>query len=280
MQCDLFDSSKGIISSSSLRSSLFAIGADQADILYIHSDMNLGVPNPNIRRNQMLEIIFEQILSLGVKTIFFPTYTFSFCNGENYDPANSRSYMGALNEYARKRNDVYRSMDPLMSVCAFGYDLGPVKDIEKESIGLHSTFDLLSAKSRVKYLFLGPRLGSCFTFMHYLEWKACVPYRYNRPFSGLVVDNNRLREDTYDLFVRYRNVLPNDNSFIYEEILLKNNKMSFTDLGNGGLSLVDQEIATDVYLDLLKRDMNFFIQEPFDRNKVDDSFYVKQMRAL
>lgn len=280
MYNDLFSHSGKILNDGMLRSKLLALKAHEADVLYIHTDLNFGSPNPSLNRVDILEILYNQILELGVKTIFFPTYTFSFCNKENYDPINTKCYMGALNEYARKQKGVLRSLDPLMSVCVLGKDLTPATDIKAESIGLGSTFDLLSQMRNVKYLFLGPRLGSCFTFMHYLEWKVGVPYRYDRVFHGNIIHDSQIIEDSRTLFVRYKDVLPNKNSYTYEDMMLAHGIMLSSEFGGGLLSVVDQQSATEVYIDLLKKDPNYFIQTPFDEKTADKEFLVKNMRAL
>lgn len=75
-----------------------------------------GTPNPNLKRKELLGEIYETLLTLKVSTICMPTFTFSFCNGKDYDPRHSGSKMGALNEYFRKQDGVIRSVDPLMSV--------------------------------------------------------------------------------------------------------------------------------------------------------------------
>ena len=68
------------------------------------------------------------------------------------------------------------------------------------------TFDLIHRTSlNVKFLFLGPSIGDCYTYMHYKEERVNAPYRYNKTFKGIITDKGHSYEDSFDLFVRYSN---------------------------------------------------------------------------
>ena len=276
----LFESSAGKVTTTSFRDALFTSQAHEADVLYVHSGLKFGQPAKGLSRADLLSNMMEIIVNLGVKTICMPTFTFSFCNGENYDVQSSRSHMGALNEHFRKSPDVTRSADPLMSVAAFGEDLDLVQDLGIQSTGKNSNFDKLDSRSNVKFLFLGVHPGDCFTYMHYLEWKAGVPYRYDREFTGEVVDNGISTSVTKQLFVRYNGVTPNDASYTYGDLLLERGDLSKVNVGDSSLSAVSLESARDLYLSLLNDDPNYFITEPFDAASVTKTFSVRNMVAL
>jgi aminoglycoside 3-N-acetyltransferase len=276
----LFESSTGKVTTASFREALLSAHAHEADVLYVHSGLKFGQPAKGLSRYDLLSNLVETIIDLGVKTICMPTFTFSFCNGENYDVQASKSHMGALNEHFRKRTDVTRSADPLMSVAAFGEDMNLVQDLGIQSTGKDSNFDKLNSCSNVKFLFLGVHPGDCFTYMHYLEWKADVPYRYDRDFTGEVVDNGVSTTVTKKLFVRYNGVVPNDASYTYGDLLLETGQLSKVNLGDSSLSSVSLEPARELYLSLLNDDPNYFITEPFDPDKVTDTFSAHNMVAL
>ena len=276
----LFESSSGNVTTSSLRNALLSAHADEADVLYVHSGLNFGVPPKGIDRKSLLSGVEEMILSLGVKTVCMPTFTFSFCNGEGYDVGLSKSRMGALNESFRKRSDVVRSAEPLMSVAARGNDLDLVQNLGMQSTGKDSTFDKLDSRQNVRFLFLGVHPGDCFTYMHYLEWKAGVPYRYDRQFTGEVIENGDRKLVTKLLFVRYNGVTPNNASYTYGDMLYEQKKLSRINVGDSTISAVSLESARELYLNLLNDDPNYFITEPFDKSKVTDEFVVTDMVAL
>ena len=69
----LFRASDGTwITSATLSRAIKETGAVDCDILYIHSGLNLGVPNPELDRHTILQSLFEVIMSLGVPTICMP----------------------------------------------------------------------------------------------------------------------------------------------------------------------------------------------------------------
>lgn len=263
-----------------LRAALDGVQAHDCRALYMHTGLSFGLPNPELSRSKLLEAIYQTVRSLKVPTLCVPTFTFSFCNGENYDSARSRSRMGALNEFIRRRPEAIRSIDPLMSVAVVGEDRDLAENLGHESIGVNSTFYKLSRRQGVKFLFLGVRLGDCFTYMHYLEWAAGAPYRYDREFTGKITHAGRTYEDTYRLFVRYNNVKPNAASYTYEQLLVERGLLRVAALGDHSIWCVGEPEARSVYLELLRKDPNYFIETPFRAQEADATFVAQEMVAL
>jgi aminoglycoside 3-N-acetyltransferase len=283
---NLFKARNGFISNVEIYKSMLSVKANEADILYIHTALNFGIPNNELSRKNIVEIIYEAILKLNVRTIIFPTYTFSFCNGLPFSLTDSHSKMGLINEYARLLPESYRSIDPLMSNVAIGKDLNFIRDIGKYSIGENSTFDLLhKAKSnlKIKFLFLGPKIGDCFTYMHYIEHNQKIPYRYAKKFTGLIETPTQSYNDTYELFVRFDNVKPNDGSYIYENFLIEKNIAHVSNIGASSIKTLEMNQAYDEYLNFLKISPNFFIKDLFykdDKINNTKNFQVQDMVAL
>ena len=117
------------VTNHALYDTLIKLEADKCKILYIHSSLSFGTPNPQLKKSQLLGAILDVIKALNVKTVCMPTFTFSFCNAKDYDPAKSSSRMGALNEYFRKQEEVLRSVDPLMSTALLGEDTDLVLNV-------------------------------------------------------------------------------------------------------------------------------------------------------
>jgi aminoglycoside 3-N-acetyltransferase len=263
-----------------LRAALDSVQAHDCQVLYMHTGLSFGLPNSELSRAELLDAIYHAIRGLGVPTLCVPTFTFSFCNREDYDSARSKSRMGALNEFIRRRPEAIRSVDPLMSVAVVGEDRDLAGNLGHESIGLNSTFDKLSRRQGVKFLFLGVRLGDCFTYMHYLEWVAGVPYRYNREFTGKITHAGRTYEDTYQLFVRYHNVKPNAASYTYEQLLAERGLLRVAALGDSSIRCIAEPEARALYLELLSRDPNYFIEHPFRAEEAERTFVADEMVAL
>lgn len=281
MDSYLFKHDSRLISASDLLETLRRLRVDQCDVLYIHTGMQFGLPNLQLGRSGVLETMAEILYGLGVSTLVMPSYTFSFCEGQPFDKAKSASSMGALNEYMRVKHQWLRSCDPLMSNILHGDERGLLAHIGKESVGRGSTFDLLSSLSaKVKFLFLGPRVHDCFTYMHYLEAIKQVPYRYNFTFNGTVIDGERSYEDQYTLFIRDEGVQAGGGAKIYENMLIERGVAGFERLGGGAITVVDLDQARNMYLDLLAMSPNFYIEEVFDKPVRPLSFAPRKMVAL
>lgn len=277
----LFKTTRGDpVTGDDVRRALDQVKALDCQILYMHSGLSFGLPNPGLSRGELLAAVYQALRQLAVPTLCVPTFTFSFCNGEPYDSANSKSRMGMLNEFIRRQPEAIRSVDPLMSVAVVGRDRDLAENLGHASIGADSTFDRLGRRPGVKFLFLGVRLGDCFTYMHYLEWVSGVAYRYDREFTGRIIHAGQTYEDTYRLFVRYHNVKPSTASYGYEQMLIDRGLLAVAPLGDGFLSCVGEPEARAVYLELLRKNPNYFIERPFLPGEADRTFTAQDMVAL
>jgi len=184
------------------------IGAGETDILFVHSELSFGVINKDIGREKLKELLVEILCELGVKTLIFPTFTFSFCNEQVYDIEKSKTAMGMLPEYIRKRADSIRTDDPMLSVTILGESCGLDEMTGESSCGEGGIFGALKRSGkRVKFLFLGTTVNMCFTYLHYIEEVKKVPYRYLREFCGKIIKDGNEYDSRVLLNVRYKDVI-------------------------------------------------------------------------
>ena len=281
-QEQLFQASDGSwVTPQALEQALRAVGAQDADVLFIHSDLTFGMPDMTRSRQEIMAGMLQAVLALGVGTVCVPTFTFSFPNGRDYDVRRSRSRMGAFNEYLRKQPQAVRSVDPLMSVALLGDKQYLVKDIGHESVGRDGTFDLLHREpGRVKFLFLGVRPAACFTYTHYMEYQLQVPYRYNRAFTGTITDaDGHTYRDTYQLYVRYAGVEPTSRDD-FEQLLLRTGAMQKATCGDGKVYCVEESDAYEAFMEQMRQNINYILERPYPR-VLDDTFNVTgEMVAL
>jgi aminoglycoside 3-N-acetyltransferase len=276
----LFKSKIGAsITNVELKEKIQELNAHKCDVLYVHTALNFGVPQ--IKKTELLKELFTMFTSLGTPTLIFPTFTFSFPNGEDYDVQNTKTPMGVFNEYFRKQNGVIRSIDPLMSNALLGKHVEFVSETGKNSCGKNSTFDMLhKTELNVKFLFFGTRIGDCFTFMHYIENELNVPYRYARSFTGKITNNSKLYTDTYYLPIRYSNVTPGPGSYIYENIMLERSIAKQKLIGDSKITIVPEQAAFVLYQDIIQSYPCFFISEPFNEAEKTTEFHANNMAAL
>lgn len=172
-----------------VRDCLKAVGADDCEILFVHTDILFGRPNRALGRSGYLQELYQVLLELGVPTLVFPSFSYSFANHEDYDVRQSRTSMGALIEYIRKQPGVRRSLDPLLSLLVVGArkDLATGLPV-RHSFGADSGFDRLHRAGGVKFLFFGAEFEEYFTYIHYIEKVLDVPYRFDMSFTGTITD--------------------------------------------------------------------------------------------
>lgn len=257
---NLFKTKQGEwLTNKDLLETLLKLEADKCEVLYIHSAMSFGIPNMELKTRGLMHEICKVLDELKVATLVMPTFTFSYPNGIIYDHNKSKTKMGTLNDFFRKQEGVVRSFDPLMSVAVKGKDKGLALDVTTHSIGDNSTYDMIRNRDNVKFLFLGTRIGDCFTYMHYLEWLYGVNYRYERRFVGTsIIDGKEVRNE-YDLFVRYNGVTPNGNTYVYENDMYKDKLAFKANFGDSSISIVDKCPATFAYKVFLDKAPYYFV---------------------
>jgi len=240
------------------------VKADDCDVLLVHTELSFGAPNRELKRKELVEILYDAICELGVKTLVFPTFTFSYGNREDYDVLNTKCKMGMLNEYVRKLGDAERSEDPLMSVCVVGEHKELAQISGNKSLGEGSFFDRFHQIENARILFFGSQLGQCHTHMHYVEEKLRVPYRYDKEFEGHIIDKNgNKREDKHILYVKYRDVLPSVPAS-FEEEMIKEGSFIKKKVGDSSMSCFTEKVAYQKAVEWLTRDVNCFLAEPYD----------------
>lgn len=275
----LFKSKNGNVTKLDLYNALIAIEANKCEYLFIHSEINFGLPNPDLSKKELLGHIYDVIKSLRVKNLLVPTFTFSFCNREDYDVQNSKSSMGIFSEYFRKLPNVKRSIDPLMSVAMIGEDYSVIDNIGYNSCGENSTYDLLHKKGNTKFLFLGNRMSDCMTYTHYMEVVKKVPYRYAKKFEGNVINNGIETHETYFLDVRYKDIFPFNDRRI-DELMLSNNGGKTIELGDSVICIAEEDKVYKYLGEAIEKDPDFMLCHKCPQGPFDDEYIYEKKVAL
>ncbi|MFZ0035367.1 MAG: AAC(3) family N-acetyltransferase [Sedimentisphaerales bacterium] len=120
--------------------------------------------------------------------IIIPTYSYSYTKNEDYDILHTPSEIGVVTEYLRNKFAAKRTVDALFSYLVFAGRISDkhfeVKDYEP--FGDESLIGELFAKDG----YVGSIGGvlSYITEVHFLERKLGVSYRYNKSFTGTIID--------------------------------------------------------------------------------------------
>lgn len=174
------------------------------DAICVHSSVK-SVGQPAFREGFMDIVIDAFKECVGPEgTIIMPTFTYNFCNGEDYDVINSPSTVGALGEYFRMLPDVTRTLDPNFSCAVWGKERAYfTEDINRYQCWGEGTIWERMKHKNTKIILMGVDYES-FTFLHHIEAVAKVPYRYYKRFTGdIKVAGVIEAKDTYsDYYVR------------------------------------------------------------------------------
>lgn len=172
------------------------IGVNDGDTLLVFSNIQtFGLVENNLAG--IFQAVTEVLGSGG--TLIVPTFSFSFCNKQEFDYFQTPSAVGVFTNFVLRHADSVRSLHPNHSIAAVG---AKAKDVtqytDKSSFGEGSVFTTM-LQYKVKVLSLGVITN---TYVHYVEQVAGVPYRYNKDFSGLIIYGDKSWLDTFPMFVR------------------------------------------------------------------------------
>ena len=248
------------------------VGAHDCDNLFIHSDIIFGKTPTGFNRKEYLSILLEVLEGLGVKNIIVPTFTYSFCNNEVYDVIKSKTSMGALNEYIRKQEGRYRSMDPLLSISVPMALKDNFSSVSDHSLGEGSGLDIVHHLGGVKFLFLGVPMGICFTYLHYIEKMLDVPYRFDLPFDGEMIDyDGKHINKTQYIHTACYGVKPKD-FYHFEDYLYDIGKMKKERLGDKYVECITEEDAYEEIVKMINKDINYFLEQPFTEADLEHKY--------
>ncbi len=238
-------------------------GIKKGGVLMLHADLarfgKLGeISDKKEFANVFIEAFREALGEEG--TLVVPTFTYSFCNNEVYDPDNTPSRVGLFTEELRKRKDAFRSIHPIFSVAAIGKKAKELtQNISKNSFGEGSVYDKLLKIKNSKYVIFGVDYFSC-TQVHYIEEKLRAPYRYVKKFKGKIKEKGKIYNDEYEYYVR-----PLDESVVpdfdkIENHLLNAGFLKKTALGNDFISVTKISDICKEGTKMFKKDPNFFLK--------------------
>lgn len=176
----------------------------KGDVLFIHSNLGFfGRPEGTETSAQLCNLFFDALLRrIGNKgTLVVPAFTYSFPRRQVFDPTESPAEMGTFAEWLRIHPDARRSCDPCYSVVAVGAEAEALTaQTAENSFAPESFFGrFLDADGVV--LNLNFDAGS--TFLHYLERKFSVPYRFDKTFEGHIRERGETSLAKSTIFVRY-----------------------------------------------------------------------------
>ena len=178
-----------------LAAALERVGLRAGDTVFCHSNIGFfGVPEGGMQAQTVYQTLLGAFFDvLGEEgTLVLPTFTYSFPRGETYDPQNTPSTCGIFTEMLRRDPCSLRSLDPSYSVAAIGRRARELtRDVPQNSFGDNCFFErFLNADGIICNL----NFDAGSTFIHYVERRLKVPYRYDKAFRGTLIEQGRPRQ--------------------------------------------------------------------------------------
>lgn len=188
----------------SLVYALGKVGLKRGDLVYSHlSIFNLGMAREFRMNYNPAKLIYDAFYEvIGPEgTLITPTFTYSFCRDEIYDPLTSPSLVGNFGEWLRCQPGTVRSIDPLFSCCGIGPAAKTLfENLPNNSFGEGCLYSRLAEQNAILC-----NIGLTIhwnTGIYHLDWKNKVPYRYDKVFRGKILLNNQLQNCKWTYFVR------------------------------------------------------------------------------
>ena len=241
--------------------SLKNIGLKNGDNIFIHSDIGLfGLLKEGKNQNDYYKIfkraIFKVIGDAG--TMINPTFSYSFCKGEKFDPKNTPSDCGLFSNLSLTDKEAIRSEDANFSVVAIGENAKYfTENPAKYSFGKDSFWERFLNKNG-KILFFN--ISHSFpTFIHYIEKLLNVPYRYDKAFKGKIIFNHSITEK---VFYHYVNDKQKNNTLGIEKFTkkaLEADIVRSANLGRGKIDLISSNDILELAKKEIKKDPAFLI---------------------
>ena len=215
-----------------IQEALKNVGIKEGDIVLLHSDSTAVREITGLKWEVAMNLLkdcFLTVLGDG-GTLIVPTFNWDFCKGKKYVHEKTRSQVGMFTNYILFDDRSIRSFHPIYSFAA----IGPHKEVllnnvSKSSFGDDSVFYRLH-KINAKIVLFNFDLGT--TFVHYVEQKLGVDYRYIKYFTGQVSRDGLEYQDTFDFYVRYLDRDINVSLKKLHKYLFKTGKMKRMNIKN------------------------------------------------
>lgn len=242
-----------------LTEAIKAVGVKTGDLVFCHSNVGyLGMPEGAKNKNEALQVILDSILDvIGEQgTLAVPTFTYSFSSGEMYDPLNSPSNCGMFSEYVRCLPSSIRSNDPSVSVACIGrLALDMTKDLPENSYDSNGFFGRFYDNGG-KILNINFDAGS--TFLHFVERELSVPYRFDKEFTGQIVEDGIIKKSKSIIWVRDLDVEGSEANFErFNSVAVSKGLYKKQSVGRGSIGSITASNAYALLKDEIKKNTWF-----------------------
>ena len=179
------------------------------DNVFLHSNSAGILQYTKYKKNKkkLFKIFFNLLLNkIGQNgTLVLPTYNYDFAKGKPYFYDKYNSQVGELSNFFLKEYKVKRSMDPIFSHAINGkLNKKLLKSKVDICFGEESLFKKIQDHNFKIFGFCCPL--NTMTFLHYIEKKMEVKYRFNKKFVSTFIKNHKKQKIELEYFVGKKNI--------------------------------------------------------------------------
>ena len=241
---------------------LLKVGLQKGDSVFSHS--NLGffgkLEHENDKDsycNAFRKAFFEVIGSEG--TLVVPTFSYSYCWDKVYNKLETPGICGIFSEFIRKDSNSFRSDDPNFSYTAIGKNAEYfTKNCPPNPFGKDSFWERFLSKNGI---ICNLNFDAAATLTHYVERGIDVSYRYDKPFKGKSLIDEKLVDKTFFHYVRDDN-----NSDVYPDFIKFDKKAKelglakVANLGRGQVVCISTKDSIELIKKEIVKNPNFLIK--------------------
>tara|TARA_B100000902_G_scaffold316947_1_gene308436 strand:+ start:146 stop:937 length:792 start_codon:yes stop_codon:yes gene_type:complete len=251
-----------------LKKALKKLEISSGDSIFLTTGLGmLGVPET--KNKNYMQIASKWILSslrelIGLKgNIFVPTYSYSFSKKKKYfDPSSTKADIGYFPNFFLKQKNVVRSLDPMMSVAGIGPKSKKILlRISNNSFGKNCALERLLKVKNLKCCHIG--LGyNWIPFIHYLDWKNKVPFRFDKIFYGYIKKKNKIKKVKWVYYVRHLRKETLSNGYKIGKIALQKKLYKNTKIGKSVIYAIDYKKFFDFSIKLTRKNKWLTVDGP------------------
>lgn len=233
------------------------------DVVNVHSRLHAVGRVRGVKSGRDIPATYVRAIREVVEdgTIVVPTYTTEFARyGRSFVLEETPSESGVLSEYVRQSEGARRILHPVVSLTAQGGRAGELADDHPRwNVGHDTIWDRMLRRSG-KVVTVGISPWRSMSFMHQVEFLACVPYLYHKVLRGEVYAGGRRVEHDFFMAVRYLEYgIAYDLSRL-ESQLEERRAVRCVALGGSAMWVVPMEAAFDVGMRGLRRDPYYLLR--------------------
>lgn len=155
---------------------------------------------------------------------------------------------------------VTRTNDPIFSFAIKGKNRELFLKDTTSCFGENCIYDILS-KTDGKIILFGSKING-YTFTHFIEEKAQVPYRYFKEFQGKIIFENGISEDKkINYYVRNLNMNSDLDVYKQIQILQQDNNFKIEKFANSHIVSIDANKYLNATLKALEKNPYCLLKE-------------------